>query len=84
MKQRPAYLCVKLAQLLVCQCSLLGCDAPSRQEVAQVLVKNVEGINIAEILELFLHSVSRNVLLYLLDEPSTTWGRRVTMNHHFF
>jgi hypothetical protein len=35
-------------------------------------VKNVEGINIAEVLELFLHSMSRDVLLHLLDEPSTT------------
>ena len=67
----PAYLCVKLAKLLICQRSLLRCDAPSCQEVAQVLVKNVEGINIAKVLELFLHSMSRNVLLYLCNEPSS-------------
>jgi len=49
-----------------------------------VFVKCVEGINIAEVLELFLHSMSRNVLMYLLDEPSTTFRRRVAMNRHPF
>jgi len=68
------YLRVQLAQLLVCQHSLPGRDAPSRQEVAQVLVEDVQRVHVAEGLELFLHPVSRNVLLHLLDEP----GRQAT------
>lgn len=50
-----------------------------------MLVKNVEGINIAKVLELFLHSMSRNVLLYLRDEPSTiTQGIRITDKSYFY
>jgi hypothetical protein len=50
-----------------------------------VLVKIVESINIAKVLQLFLHSMSRNVLLYLCDEPSSiTQVRRITDESSFF
>jgi hypothetical protein len=66
-----AYLGVELSELLVCQRSLLGRDAPRRQEVAQVLVEKMERVDVAEVLELILHSMANDVLLQLLDEPTS-------------
>lgn len=63
------HLAIKGPELLIGQGGLLWCDTPRGQELAAVLVEQVECIDEAKDLELLLHSVPRDVLLDLLDEP---------------
>lgn len=80
-----SYLRIELPELLVGQRALPGRDAPRRQEVAQVLVKQVERVDAAQLPELLLHPGARDVLLQLLDEPRTQEGTETNgMNDWLF